>query len=106
MCGKYELIYHKELNMFNCSCGYMGLFHHCTRKIRGSINVVSCPSDCKLWKKEAERKEYSCFWWKVNEDGYTICRTCFSKIADNPICENCFCTAYYSSIDEKCACFK
>ena len=84
MCAKYELIYHKEINMFNCFCGYMGLFHHCTRKIRGSINVVSCPSDCKLYKKEAE-KEYNSFRWKVNEDGYTIYGTCFSKIADNLI---------------------
>ena len=106
MCAKYEIIYHKELNMFNCFCGYMGLFHHCTRKINGSINVVSCPSDCKLCKKETERKKYNSFRWKVNEDGYTICGACFSKIADKPICENCFCTACYSSIDEKCACFK
>ena len=106
MCAKYELIYHKELNMFNCFCGYMSLFHHCTRKIRGSINVANCPSDYKLCEKESERKEYNSFRWKVNEDGYTVCRTCFSKIDDCPICENCFCTACYSSIDEKCAFFK
>ena len=32
MFAKYELICHKELNMFDCFCGYMALFHHCTKK--------------------------------------------------------------------------
>ena len=47
----YELMYHKELNMFNCFCGYIDLFDHWNRKIRGSINVVSFPTDCKLCEK-------------------------------------------------------
>ena len=102
----YELMYHKELNMFNCFCGYMDLFDHWNRKIRGSINVVSCPTDCKLCEKEVEQKEYNSFRWKVNEAGYSVCGTCYNKLADNPICESCFCVSYYASLDEKCACFK
>ena len=52
----YELVYHEELNLFHCFCGYMGLFHHCTRKIKGSINIVNCLTDCKLCEKEAKRR--------------------------------------------------
>ena len=105
MCSKYELIYHKELNMFNWHCGYFGLFHYCTRKIKGTINIVSCPNGCSFCEKELERKEYNSFRWKVNEDVYSICGTCFDKLSDRPICENCFCASCYSSIDEKFACF-
>ena len=77
MSAKYEPVYHKELNMINCFCGYMGLFYHCARKIRGTISIVSCPPDCKLCENEADRKEYNSFRRKVNEDGYNICGTCF-----------------------------
>ena len=105
MRAKYELIYHKELNMFNWHCAYFGLFHHCTRKINGTINIASCPNSCSFFEKELERKEYSSFRWKVNEDGYSICGTCFDKLSDRPICENCFYASCYSSIDEKCAWF-
>lgn len=89
MCSKYELIYHKELNMFNCFCGYLGLFHHGTRKIRGTISIVSCETGCKLCEKEHDRKEYNAFPWKLNEDRYSVCGTCYEKLSDNPICENC-----------------
>ena len=102
----YEIIYHKELKMFNCFCGYMGLFHHCTRKIRGLIKFVRCPNDCKLCEKEADRKEHNSFYWKQNEDGYTVCGTCYDKLGDNPICTDCFCALCYSSLSEKCSCFK
>ena len=44
----------------------MGLFYHCSRMIRGFINNLSCPMDCKLCEKEAEQKEYNSFRWKVN----------------------------------------
>lgn len=106
MSSKYELVYYKELNMFNCSCGYFGLFHHCTRKIRGTICIVSCETGCVLCEKEGDRKEYNAFRWKVNEDGYSICGTCLNKLGDKPICENCFCSVCYSSVDQKCDCFK
>ena len=69
----YELVYHKELNLSNCFCGYVGLFHHCTRKIRGFIKIASCPTNYKLCEKEVNRKEYSSFRWKTNPDGYAIC---------------------------------
>ena len=41
----------------------------------------------------------------MNEDGYSICGTCFDKLSDRPICENCFCASCYSSVDEKFAFF-
>ena len=79
MCAKYEIIYHKELNMFNCFCGYMGLFYHCTRKINGSINVVSCPSDCKLCEKEAERKNIILFVGKLMKTVIVFAELVFRK---------------------------
>ena len=56
MCAKYELIYHKELNIFNCFCGYFGLLRHCARKIKRTLSIISCPEGCKLCKKELDRK--------------------------------------------------
>ena len=73
MSNIYGLIYHKELNMFNCFCEYIVLFHHFTRKIRGFIKIVSCPINCKLCEKEVDQTEYNSFRWKVNQDGYTVC---------------------------------
>ena len=102
----YELVYHKELNMFNCFCGYMFLSHHCTRKIRGFIKIVSCPTDCKLCEKEADRKEYNSIRWTTNQDGYAVCGTCYDKLGSNSICTDCFCPSCYSSLTEQCACFK
>ena len=64
MCAKYELTYHKELNMFNCFSGDFGLYHHCTRKIKGTISIVSCPEGCKLCEKELDRKECIALRWK------------------------------------------
>lgn len=32
-------------------------------------------------------------------DGYSVCWTCYEKLADRPICENCFCASCYSSVD-------
>ena len=37
----------------------MGTYHTCTRKMRGFITFVSCPTDCRLCVKEANRKEYN-----------------------------------------------
>ena len=105
MCAKYELIHHKELNMFNCFCGYFGLFHHCTGKIKCTLSIVSCPEGCKLCEKELDRKEYNSLRWKRNEDGYSVCGTCYDKLSGS-ICESCFCVSCYSSVDEKCLCSK
>ena len=105
MCAKYELTYHKELNMFNCFCGDFGLYHHCTRKIKGTISIVSCPEGCKLSEKELDRKECIALRWKKNEDGYDVCGTCNDKFS-GPICENCFYYICYVSVDEKCVCPK
>ena len=54
----HEIIFHKELRMFNCFCNYSGLSHHCTRKIKDTIKITSCPEDCKFCEKEVDRKEY------------------------------------------------
>ena len=75
MCAKYELIYYKEFNMFNCFCGYSRLYHRCTRKIKGTLSIVSCPEVCKFFEKELDRKEYNASRWKTNEDGYSVCGT-------------------------------
>ena len=56
MCAKYELAYRKELNMFNCYCGYFGLYYHCTRKIKGIISIASSSEVCKLCEKVFDRK--------------------------------------------------
>ena len=56
MSTAYELIYHKELNMFNCFCGYMDLHHHCKRKIKDCIKIVSCPTDCRVVRKKQIEK--------------------------------------------------
>ena len=106
MSTAYELVYHKELNMFSCFCGYMGLFHHCTRKMRGFIKIMSCPTDCRLCEKEADRKEYNSFCWTTDRDGYTVCGSCYSKLGADPICSDCFCQKCYSSLSEKCSCFE
>ena len=73
MYAKYGLVFHKELNMFNCFCRYFVSFHRCTRKIKGTISIVSCLDGCKLCEKELERKEYNSLRWKTNEDGYSVC---------------------------------
>ena len=78
MSSLYAILFHKELNMFNCFCGYFGLNHHCTQKIRGTINIAACPEDCSLCKKEAERKEYISLsskhssWWRRLEDVFRL----------------------------------
>ena len=56
MCAKYKLTYLEELNIFNCFWGYFELYHHCTRKVKGSISIASCPEGCKLCEKELDRK--------------------------------------------------
>ena len=68
----YELVYHKELNMFSRLCRYMGVFHHCTRKMRGFIKIMSCPTDCNLCEKETGRKEYKPFAGQLTETA-TLC---------------------------------
>ena len=102
----YEIVYHKEHNMFSCFCGYMRLNHHCTRKMRGFIKFVSCPTDCRLCEKEADRKEYNSFRQTTDRDGYSACGSCYSKLRAEPICSDCFCQKCYSSLSEKRACFK
>lgn len=101
-----QIIYHKKLNMINCFCGFMGLAHHCTRKIKGSIKIANCPTDCKVCEEEADRKEYNFIRWKTNHDGYMVCGTCYDKLGDNPICTDCFCANCYTSLSENCCCFK
>ena len=103
MCAKYGLVYDKELNMFKCFCRYFGSFHHCTRKIKGTISIVSCLDGCKLCEKELERKEYNSLRWKTNKDGYSVCVV---HVLSGVIVEKCFCLSCYASISEKCLCFK
>ena len=102
----YEHVCHKELNMFSRFCRYMGLFHHCTRKVRGFIKIMSCPTDCNLCEKETDRKKYKSFCSITVRDGYTVCGSCYSKLGSEPICSDCFCQKCYSSLSEKCSCFK
>ena len=59
----HEIVYHKELNSFSCFCGYMGLYRNCTRKMRDLIKFVTCPKECTLCEKEADRKERNSFRW-------------------------------------------
>ena len=84
----------------------MGLFRHCTRKMRGFIKIMSCPTDCRLSEKEADRKEYNSFCWTTDRDGYTVCGSCSSKLGADFICSDCFCQKCYSSLSEKCSCFE
>ena len=100
----YNIVYHKELDMICCLCGYMGLPHHCRRKVKGIINIVRYLDDCKLCKNAAERKMYNSLRWKKNEDGLAVCRTCNFKLCDRSVCKNCFCSSCYSSADENCGC--
>lgn len=106
MSTAYELVYHKELIMFSCFCGYMGLFHHCTRKMRGFIKIMSCPTDCNLCEKETGRKEYKPFCWTTDRDGYTVCGSCYGKLGSEPIFSDCFCQKCFSFLSEKWSCFK
>ena len=102
----YELVYHKELNMFSHLCRYMGVFHHCTRKMRGFIKIMSCPTDCNLCEKETGRKEYKPFCWTTDRDGYTVCGSCYGKLGSEPICSDCFCQKCFFFLSEKWSCFK
>ena len=56
--------------------------------------------------KKRQTEKNTSFYWKQNEDGYTVCGTCYDKLGDNPICTDCFCALCYSSLSEKCSCFK
>ena len=49
MSDRHELTFHKALNTINCFCGYFGLNHHCTRKIKGSITEAVVPR-CSIKK--------------------------------------------------------
>ena len=51
---------------------------------------MSCQENCELCAKEIERKGYSSTIWKKNEDGYSMCGTCYNKLGCDPICESCF----------------
>ena len=53
----YEIIFHKELNMIHCFCGFMGMSHHCTQKVKGTIKIFKCLDDCKVCEKEVDRKK-------------------------------------------------
>ena len=102
----YKLVFHKELNMINCFCGFMGLTHHCTRKIKGTIKTIKCPTDSKVCEKEADRKEYNSVRWMTFHDGYTASGPFYNKLGVDPICTGCFCSRCYSALDENCACIK
>ena len=102
----YELVSHKELNMINCFCGFMDLSHHCTQKIKGTIKIIKCPTDCKVCEKDVDQKEYNLVRWTTNHDGYTVCGTCYDKLGIDRICTVCFCSSCYSALDEKCAYIK
>ena len=88
----YDIVYHKEFNIIRCLCGYIGLSHHCCRKVKGIINIVRCLENCKLCKNAAERKKYNSLRWRKNEDSFAVCGTCNEKLCDRSICNNCFCT--------------
>lgn len=92
--------------MFNCFCGYFGLSHHCTRKIKGIIKITACPEDYKLCEKEVYIEEFISLRWKKNMGGYDVCGSCHDKLGCSPICENCFCTVCYVSLTEHCSCLK
>ena len=49
MSDRHELTFHKALNMINCFCGYFGLNHNCTRKIKGSVTEAVVPR-CSIKK--------------------------------------------------------
>ena len=102
----FEHVFHKELNMINCFCGFMGLSHHCTRKIKGTIKIINYPTDWKVSEKEVDRKKYNSAHWTTDHDGYTACGTCYNKLGVDPICTGCFCGVCYSDLNEKCACIK
>lgn len=50
----------------------MELYHHCSRKIKGSVNIARCLEDCKLCKNEPDRKEIMLFVGKKNGDGHVV----------------------------------
>ena len=106
MSSVLEIIYHKEINMFNCFCGFMGLSHHCKQKIKGTIKIAYCPTDCQICEKEADRKEYNSIGWTTDRDGYTVCGTCYDKLGSDPICTDCFYSNCYTSLGEKCPCLR
>ena len=119
----YELVSHKELNMINCFCGFMDLSHHCTQKIKGTIKIIKCPTDCKVCEKEVDQKEYNLVRckvcekevdqkeynlvrWTTNHDGYMVYGTCYDKLGIDHICTVCFGSSFYSALDEKCGYIK
>lgn len=81
----FELVFHKELNMIHCFCGFMGLSHHCTRKIKGTIKIIKYPTDCKVCEKRVDRKEYNSARWPTDHDGYTAHVACYNKLVVEPI---------------------
>ena len=48
----YEIIFHKELNMIHCFCSFMGIYHHCNQKIKGTITISKCLDDLKSVRKK------------------------------------------------------
>ena len=102
----FELAFHKELKLIKCFCRFMGLSHHCTRKIKGTIKIIRCPTDCKVCEKEVDRKEYNSARWTTDHDGYRVCGTYYNKLGIDSICTGCFCGACYSAVDENCASIK
>ena len=105
----HEIVYHKELNMFSSFCGYMGLYHHCTRKMRGFIKFVSSPTDCRLCEKEADRKEYkeyNSFAGKLIGTVIVHVILAISSWGQNPYVLIVFVEKCYLCLSEKCACFK
>ena len=61
----YKIIFHKELNMIHCFCGFMGMSHHWTRKIKGTIKIFKCLDNCKVCEKEIDRNEYNSIRWTL-----------------------------------------
>ena len=80
----------------------MELHHHCSRKIKGSINIGRCLEDCKLCIEKR-----SCFL--LEKKWRWSC--CFAEIVMknlpiNQFVKNYFCTLCYSSVDKNCVCSK
>ena len=78
----------------------MGMSHHCTQKVKGTIKIFKCLDDCKVCEKEVDRKKYISIRWATDFDGYAVCGSCYNKSVIDPFCTGCFCKSCYYFLSE------
>ena len=67
-------------------------YHKCKVSSKTEIIFLPCDANCKRCCEIYDRREWEKARWKKDEDNYTICGKCKTKLTgDKDYCEECYC---------------